>query len=445
MQLVLASLRRWKESKKVPFLPMTRIIDKTPFILLLLVPMLLATSVGQQNTLSTILAENRYGLQVENGRLSGTAVPVLQQAIAESQFVLLGEDHGTAEIPRLFSGICGLVAGNGFHTVAAEIGPLAAEQLRRWMSGPDSRARIAAFEKDYPASLAFYNMQQESEALTHCAEAMHLRDFQLWGLDQELYGSAGYILTRILETNLDENAAAFAGKLLEKSRQAAAQARKSGDVKDLFLISASDGDLQHLRELLDREGNQQSRKLLEELVRSREIYRKFLNGSPYASNRERAILLKKNFSGDFHDAARREGTPPKILVKFGAAHLYKGFNIFHNNDLGNFITETADSMGTKSLHILVLGQKGTKLHPARFGQPYTTDSFDLIQDKDSHFQFLKYFVNDSLPAAWTMFDLRPLRSRLALIQPVDNDFERTIFGYDFLVLIPEVTPSSKIQ
>jgi len=49
------------------------------------------------------------------------------------------------------------------------------------------------------------------------------------------------------------------------------------------------------------------------------------------------------------------------------------------------------------------------------------------------------------PGAWTVFDLRPLRREFDRFGPVDRELERLIFGYDLVVLIPEVTASSVIQ
>ena len=51
------------------------------------------------------LVKNRYALSALDGRLSGSGAPLLLSAIAQSRFVLLGEDHGEAETPALMSAI----------------------------------------------------------------------------------------------------------------------------------------------------------------------------------------------------------------------------------------------------------------------------------------------------------------------------------------------------
>lgn len=52
---------------------------------------------------------------------------------------------------------------------------------------------------------------------------------------------------------------------------------------------------------------------------------------------------------------------------------------------------------------------------------------------------------EAYPAGWTVFDLRPLRSKFASFGHVDRELERLIFGYDMLVLVPVVTVQADIQ
>jgi len=93
------------------------------------------------------LLQNRYGLSVRNGQLTGTGAQVLQSAIAQSCFVLLGEVHGLAETPKFWGAVCNAAGPEGFHTMALEEGPLAAAELERWALQPGGEAQLAAFEK----------------------------------------------------------------------------------------------------------------------------------------------------------------------------------------------------------------------------------------------------------------------------------------------------------
>jgi hypothetical protein len=405
----------------------------------------LTPAVAQENKFSDRLLQNRYQLHFQEGRLSGTGLPVLQNALLGAQFVLIGEDHGISQIPQFAGAVCALVGPQGFHTMAIETGPLAANELQQWITRDTGRADLVDFEKKFPETIAFYNFQEEYDLLSHCARSAQGGTFQLWGLDQELMGSSGFILTRILETHPGKRAADEAQRLLQKNDQAHAAAIKSGSPGDIFMMAASDGELNALRDFLRTEGNSTSQVLIDALIKSRDIYQKNMNGSGYESNRERALLMKSNFINDYKQATKAEGVPPRVLLKTGAFHMYKGINPLRNNDLGNFVAELADGQGAKSLNIVIVGVKGSQLRFAGIGRPYQPGDFNLAEDKDSDFLFLKPIFDNLESAGWTMFDLRGLRHGFRSLEPVDKEMERMIFGYDLLVLVPNATPSRQIQ
>src|ERR1700733_2378837 len=405
----------------------------------------LAPALAQENKFADRLLNNRYQIAIRDGQLSGTGVPVLQNALAGVQFVLIGEDHGIAQIPQFVSGVCDLLGLEGFHTMAIETGPLAGQELQQWISHDSGRASLIDFEKKFPETIAFYNFQEEYDLLSHCARSAQGGKFQLWGLNQELMGSSGMILTRILETHPGKQATAEAERLLQKNDEAHATAVESGSPGDIFMMTASDDDLNRLRDLLRKEGNATSQALVDALIKSRDIYRKNMSGSGFDSNRERALLMKSNFANDYQQATQAEGEPPKVLFKFGAWHMYKGINPLRNNDMGNFVTELADGQGTSSLHIIILGVKGSQLRFAGIARPYQPADFNLAEDKDSDFLFLKPMFSNLESEGWTVFDLRGLRKGFRDFEPVDKETERIIFGYDLMVLIPNATPSKQIQ
>jgi len=95
------------------------------------------------------LLQNRHGLSVRSGQLSGAGAQVLQSAIAQSRFILLGEYHGVAQTPEFWAAVCRAAGSEGFHTMAVEEGPLAAAELEGWARRPDGLAQLAAFEKRF--------------------------------------------------------------------------------------------------------------------------------------------------------------------------------------------------------------------------------------------------------------------------------------------------------
>jgi hypothetical protein len=56
---------------------------------------------------------------------------------------------------------------------------------------------------------------------------------------------------------------------------------------------------------------------------------------------------------------------------------------------------------------------------------------------------LKPAVDNQVPNAWTLYDLRSLRFHK--LGTVDPDMERLIYGYDLLVIVPELTPANPVK
>lgn len=391
------------------------------------------------------LNKQRYELSVQDGHLAGSGVPVLESALKDAQFVMVGEDHGIAQIPGVYAGLCDILGPQDFHTMAIETGPLVAGKLEQWVREPNGKAELAAFAARYPASIAFYDWSEEFDLLAHCASKATGGQFRLWGLDQELMGSTGLILDRILEQHPGPEATQEVKALLQKNAEAQAKAMKSGNPGELFMLSASEDDLSRLGALLKGEGNPAAQALFAALVESRQIYQKNMTGNYPDSNRQRALLMKHTFLSDYQQASKSDLRPQKVLFKFGAWHMWKGFNPLRNNDMGNFIMEMSDGLGVQSVHIAILGVKGSQLRFAGVGRPAQPGPLNLAEDKDSDFLYLKPMFDNLLGQGYTMFDLRGLRKNYASLGTVDREMERMIYGYDFLILIPTPTPSKPIQ
>jgi hypothetical protein len=52
--------------------------------------------------------------------------------------------------------------------------------------------------------------------------------------------------------------------------------------------------------------------------------------------------MKTLFSADYAEAARAQAAPPKVLLKFGAYHIYRGLNPVHGSGIGNYLAEFAE-------------------------------------------------------------------------------------------------------
>jgi hypothetical protein len=396
-----------------------------------------------QDKFNDLLLENRYELALREGKLSGSGTGVLEKAIAEAQFVLIGEQHGTVEIPEFTAAVCDLAVPHGFHDMAIETGDLITTQLEKWIQSPDPRGQIAEFDKEFPGALPFYHLREENGLLTHCSHLDKTGRFHLWGLDQEFFGSSRFLLESLLNTKPGKEAEEYVRKLLREDNEAYTRSTQSGRVKDSFMMAVSSEEIQKLRELVAKGGNPKSASIVEAFAVSREIYLKNLSGAGYASNRQRAILMKEAFARRYGQESR-DGTHPKVLLKFGSVHMYRGINPLRNNDLGNFVAELAEGQGTASLHIVVMGAKGAEVSFVAPGQPFREEKFDLTKGEDASYAYLKPLLENQLPEGWTLFDFRGLRGRAAFGR-VDEKLERFMIGYDVAIIIPMVSPSTEIR
>jgi hypothetical protein len=393
----------------------------------------------QNVTVESKLPDVASALKIEGGKFKGPGAAILQNAIAQSNYVLIGEDHMTREIPRFASAVCDAMgASGGFSAMAFEASPAAAKFIQESLGSSDRVAKMVDLQKRFPGSVAFLNIREENDLAAHCAAASQHSNFQIWGLDQDFIGSAGWIFDRMMATSPGPEARAAILHLQELERAGAEEARKTGDPSKLFMLSVSDADIAKASAAIEKDGTPATSKEFFELTESRMIYLE--NGSNSSeSNRQRSLLMKKNFV-DFYRAAGGNDKPQRVLLKFGDWHMYMGINPLHQRDLGNFVAEFADARKTNSLYILVLGAKGTHALFAGYDRPMRLEPFVMDQDDDYH--WLKPGIDDQKPGAWTLYDLRQLRFKHL---EMSEDWDRVVYGFDLLVIIPELSPAELIQ
>jgi len=386
-------------------------------------------------TLQSGIADAAYALSIADGKIAGQGAPILQEAIAHADFVLLGEDHITREIPRFGAAVCDAMgASGGFSAMAFESSPAVADFVQESLAGPDRRGKMADLQKRYPDSAVFLNIPDENDLAAHCAAVAQRSGFRIWGLDQEFVGSPGWIFERMLATGPGPAARTAILQLQAMERSDETEARKTGDPSKLFMFAVPAAEIEKAAAAIEKDGTAATRAAFHELTESREIYLG-QGDNPSESNARRARLMKQNFVS-YYQAASGPGKPQRVLMKLGDWHLYKGFNPLRQRDLGNFVAEFADGHKQTSLHIMVLGAKGTHALYAGYQRPLKLEPF--VMDQDDDYRWLKPAIDAQKAGSWTLYDLRKLRFKHL---DLNADWERTVYGYDFLVIIPELTPA----
>lgn len=379
------------------------------------------------SALSTALAQNRFGLAVKDGQFSGPGAAVLRSAISRASFVLGGETHGLAETSRFWTALCHAAGPEGFRTMAIEEGPLTAAELEKWARARDGRAQLAAFEKRYPGTINIYGAVEEFEMLQSCGD-------RLWGINQEGLGAAGFMVDRVLELLPPGESAVALRRLRQKNDDGNAKSLQTGKISDLLMLSADDRELAADAALIEKGGPPQARAIFASFIESHEI-----NVAWPADGGRRFRMMKRLFAADYAAGGR-----PKVLLKFGEFHIYRGWNPVHESGLGNYVAELAAGQGAESLHISVMAVKQSTWGFARPGQQPQLRSSDLRTQPGS--RYLEPVLSNVLPADWTLFDLRPLRDVVRRAPGrVTPELATLIFGIDLLVMVPEGTPSTRIH
>jgi len=374
------------------------------------------------------------------GELGDTGGKLMTDAIEHAQFVLLGESHFSRETPKLAAAVCRAMHPDSY---AVEVGPYAAAYVNGLLASPDRKAQMEKRERAHPANMAFLDDEQENDLAASCSAFSRNKSFALWGLDQEFLGAASVLLMQMDAQHNGPTAAAAIRLATEKDRHAEASARSSGDATQLFLVSATDDDVSALEAALAVDGTSESRAILREFAESRRIYRLNLARSP-DSNAARASLLKQHFL-DHYRALQQTTAAPRILLKFGDNHMWKGFNDLHQLDLGDFVAELASVEHTTSLHIQVIAARGTLADLGGYARPMKSESFVLSDVPE--YSWLRPVI-DMIPAdqgagpRGVVVDLRKLRFR-KMEMPIE--WEHLVYGYDLLVMLPEFTPANLYQ
>lgn len=383
------------------------------------------------------LAKAGAPLKVRPEGFSGPGAAILSEAMDASRYVLIGESHFSREIPAFTTNVCRSMAPGGLTAMVVETGPEAAGAINARLRAPDREQRISDFMNAHPDAMAFLNGRDEGQTAADCAGAAG-PDFKLWGLDQEFFGASGYLFEQMLAAGPGPLARAQIEALAKQERAATQAALASGSPMDLFLFKTTDATLDQAGTAIDRDGGDRAKALFAALRETRAIYQASMSRSGDPNGR-RARLMKRTLAAHFAEAPRA-----RLLMKFGAYHLYKGYNPLGQRDLGNFVAEHADGEGVKSLHIIVAGAKGALPGYNGVGRPMTVKTFDATTGEDADWckDVMLARPSNTAPGDWFVVDLRRLRG--ADLEALTPEWRALIRGYDLAVVAPELSPSTKL-
>jgi len=384
------------------------------------------SAAAQDSTLTRLVHQYRLPLTQQGTQLAGPGWDKLRQDIAKSQFVLVGEDHGAAQIPVFTTALAQEFKPTAY---VAEIDKYQAQDLSNLAAEP---TLPTTYMRQHPMGLSFYSWQEEF-ALAHFLRRQHVAIF---GIDQVSQLSTGRFFERLgAEVKSPAAKAYLLGQAQAYQKQdLAAMQQGNGS----FSIVQRPAALDSLRSLT-RSENPKVRQMVEDFAQSAAIYQRQYAGK--GGHQQRVNLMKSNLLQTLTAYQSRPGKPlPKLLFKLGAGHVGRSAGLLNGTtDVGSLMQNLADAQDAQSLHIYVMAQQGTlnnKLNPSDFSQnaiPYTVEDEPAVRP----------FLAPTHEAAWQVCDLRPLRRAYLRneLKIVSSDQVLLLLNFDYLVVVPTVSAS----
>ncbi|WP_426491835.1 hypothetical protein [Hymenobacter sp. 102] len=376
-----------------------------------------------------LVRANQFTLTQSGTQFGGPGWEKLQRDIRQSAVVLLGEDHGMAQIPVFAQAVAEVMQPKVY---VAEIDRYQAQDLTRLTAQP---GLPSAFLRQYPMDLSFYSWAEEFEL----ARSLRARNAAIVGIDQLGFAAVGRTLALMAEQVKSKTTRAYL-----RQQSAAIQARDraalvAGNYGGVSINGLRPSLLDSLRSLTRTEPAP-VRQMLQDLEASEAIFRTNAAGKP-GGHQTRINLMKRNLLQELQPYQPTAQPLPPMLFKFGAYHVGRGRSIWGDiYDVGNLMVNLADVHDQKTLHIFIIGKQGQQVggqNPEDFSKnavPYSNAEAPMVQP---------FMAASAAGAAWQVFDVRPLRRALVRkgLPVASQELQATILGFDYVVIIPETTAS----
>ncbi|GAB3292478.1 hotdog family protein [Hymenobacter tenuis] len=388
-----------------------------------------AAQAPTDTTFQRLLRQNQFSLTQTGAQFSGPGWEKLQQDIRKSALVLVGEDHGMAQIPAFTQAVAQVLKPKLY---VAEIDKYQARNLSQFAAKP---GLPTAFEHKYPMALSFYSWAEEFEL----ARALRAQNTAFVGIEQVGAATAGLTLDVMADHVKNKAAKSYLRRLaaISQARDRADMVMGKYDHSTVNVLQPVTID--SLRTIA-RQESPAVQDMLENFLASVAIYQTNAAGKPGA-HQARLNLMKRNLLTELQPYQKAGEPLPTMLFKFGAAHMGRGRSISGNfYDVGNLAVNLADMHDQKTLHIFVIGKMGEQVggsNPDDFTKNVATYSYD-------NENMVKPFTTSTAAAGpWQVFDVRPLRRALLQdkLKVSSQELQATILGYDYVVIIPKTTAS----
>lgn len=385
-------------------------------------------SSGPSDSLKLDSLIRKQAFKFEKGNFEGPGWEFLQKEIATTQFLMIGEQHGEAEIPVFTTRIAEIFKPTALVT---EIDPFSAMRLKKLSVQPE---KYSSHFKQNPYDFAFYSWEPEMEL----ARQMQLKKIDIWGLNELNTMGLGSFFEMLAN---EAKSPANRKKALQKKEECFKwdlpiyqDLNRYGDFRGYHITTAAVDSL-----LIDF---QKESKLSKQMLNYLKLSIPAFGNRSY---RLRTNLMKKNLMNYLSPyITSDEIKVPKLLFKLGANHLPRTNDLKGVFEVGNLADNIAASANKKPLHILIYGKEGTinvmgPVNNKLAIQPNTDDKGDDLG-------MLSPFTAKLKNKEWATFDLRPIRNAVFMGKlKISEPMKEWINGYDLLVVFSESTGSRFIE
>jgi hypothetical protein len=365
----------------------------------------------QRAAIADAMKEHSYSISLQNGALTGAGMDFIARNAAAEQFVLFGEEHNVKEFPGIMVAMFAyLHQHDNFNYLAFESDPVSAHVA----SLPPLRGNLAALSQyaaKYPTAFTFAT-DQELQMVADVSRISTGHTDALWGLDQSF--GVLHALDRLRALPGFHSTPEF----VELHKQAEELDLKRPEVDQLdYMESFKTSDLEGLRRQMAPPDGSETQFILDNLVSSSQIYGYYYTGEHYLNGYVREEQMKHLFMREYRAAQASGERNPKVLLKLGHWHVFRGLGPSHLQTLGDFVTEFAVANGADAFSL------GTYIRgPWR----------DV-----SHQQGLEPIALATDPAAWTIIDFRALRTLVAAgkFGALNPNLLSHIYGFDAALVL----------
>lgn len=399
-----------------------------------------AKPIGAQDTLSIALRASGLTLELKDGRLTGPGARVLLDGGRESQFFLIGEEHGVAQVPQFAAALFRELGPAGYRYFAIETGDVLATALNRAVAADTTGAAQLAFMRTNWPAVPFYFWREDAAMLREVVRAAGRRQDVLWGLDYDVLADR-YALRRLRQLAPNADARGVVDGVIAGADSALARALAERNPGRLFMWGGPTDVYAVLRAAYRPARDSEADRIIALMEETRAINGLFLSGQVYESNLRRARLNKRSFRRYYEAARSDDGREPRVMMKFGASHMMRGRGTFDVFDVGNMASEIAEANGSRSFGVLVLGGAGSRRAQI---DPREMKSFETGPDYGSR-PWARPFLAAADTASWTAFDLRPLRARVRGLGALPEGMRDLLFAFDAVVILSGSTPQHDLE